>query len=228
MKKIYLGLNLFLVFLFLVGCGTKTVYVCSDGTEVTDTVLCPTTSETTGEETSSDVSEESASEEAAAEESAESSEAVDYTLYDAEKALLEERFTPAIRAVLSTPLVKNMNPGDVYVAGLAIRNILGADDHDFVVTIKFREAKDFSGSIIPTDDALVQAWFSKNLYTPYTLERSEELILPVIIEVGDTITNEGGPTLPGTYIFDVYVDYVTNSGSTDEYEKLLLTVQVAE
>ena len=79
-----------------------------------------------------------------------------------------------------------------------------------------------------TNDELIQAWMSKNLYTTYTLERSEELVLPLIIEVGETITNAGGPTLPGTYIYDIYIDYVTNSGSTDEYEKLLLTVQVAE
>ncbi len=228
MKIKYVCLSVFLVFLFLGGCGTKIVYVCSDGTEVTDTALCPTTAEITTEEIVEEVSSEESGEEAATEESAETSEQTDYTLSDAEEALLQERFTPAIRAVLSNPLIKDMHLGDVYVAGLALRNILGAADHDFVITIKFREAKDFSGSILETDDALIQAWMSKNLYTPYTLERSEEVILPVIIEVGETITDAGGPTLPGTYIFDVYVDYVTNQGNTDEYEKLLLTVQVVE
>ena len=47
-------------------------------------------------------------------------------------------------------------------------------------------------------------------------------------QLGETITDAGGPTLPGTYMFDVYVDYITNSEATDEYEKLLLTVQIAE
>jgi hypothetical protein len=228
MKIKYVCGSIFLVFLFLVGCGQKTVYVCSDGTEVAETTLCPTTAEITTEEVVEEIASEESAEEAVAEESAETSEPIDYTLSDAEKALLQERFTPALRAVVSNPLIKDMNPGDVYVAGLAVRNILGGAEHEFVVTIKFREAKDFSGSILETDDALIQAWMSKNLYTTYTLERSEEVILPVIIEVGETITDRGGPTLPGTYIFDVYVDYVTNQGNTDEYEKLLLTVQITE
>lgn len=227
-KQVFL-FCIFALALFLIGCGSQKVYVCADGSEVSDVALCSSeiAKEVTAPETEA-VVEESISEESAEEAVEEELEAVDYTLSESEEALLEERFGPSERAVLSTPLVKNMQPGDVYVAGLAIRNILGSAVHDFVVTIKFREAKDFSGSILETDDALIQAWVSKNLYTTYTLERSEELVLPLIIEVGDTITDAGGPTLPGTYIYDVYVDYVTNQGNTDEYEKLLLTVQVAE
>ncbi len=220
MKQVFL-FCIFVLALFLIGCRPEKVYVCADGSEVSDTSLCP--SAEAAEETA-DVAEIVA-EESTVEESVEA-EVQDYTLSDSEKALLDTRMQSNTRATLSTPLVKNLHPGDVYVAGVGIQNIIG--DHDFVVTIKFREAKDFSGSILETDDALIQAWMSKNLYTTYTLERSEELVLPLIIEVGDTITNAGGPTLPGTYIYDVYVDYITNSGNTDEYEKLLLTVQVAE
>ena len=133
MKTKYVCFSLFLVFLFLAGCGTKTVYVCIDGTEVTDTALCPTTSETTAEDASESVSssEESVEEQVVAEASEETFEQTDYTLSDAEKALLEERFIASSRAVLSTPIVKALHPGDVYVAGLALRNILGAADHDF-------------------------------------------------------------------------------------------------
>ncbi len=224
-NKILIIVN-FTIFIFLMGCGTEKVYVCSDRTEVSDVALCSVTEETAEETmTETPLQEEAVVESSTAEEV---SEFVDYTMSDAEKALLEERFTPSTRAVLSTPLIKNLHPGDVYVAGLAIRNILGSADHDFVVTIKFREAKDFSGSILETDDKLIQAWMSKNLYTPYTLERGGELVLPLIVEVSDTITDEGGPTLPGTYIFDVYIDYITNQANTNEYEKLLLTVQVTE
>ena len=221
MKQVYL-FCIFILALFLIGCGSGKVYVCVDGSEVSDVALCPSV-EIKEETTDADVvAQESAVEESAEEES----EVQDYTLSDSEKALLNTRMQSNTRVALSTPLVKNLNVGDVYVAGLGIQNIIG--DHDFVVTIKFREAKDYSVSILETNDELIQAWMSKNLYTTYTLERSEELVLPLIIEVGETITNAGGPTLPGTYIYDIYIDYVTNSGSTDEYEKLLLTVQVAE
>ncbi|MBI5003003.1 hypothetical protein HZC31_06460 [Candidatus Woesearchaeota archaeon] len=219
MKQVYL-FCIFTVALFLIGCGSGKVYVCADGSEVSDASLCAS-------ETAEEVpSEEAVAEESAVEESAEEVEVQDYTLSDSEKALLDTRMQANTRAALSTPLVKNLNVGDVYVAALGIQNIIG--DHEFVVTIKFREAKDYSGSILETNDELIQAWMSKNLYTTYTLERSEELVLPLIIEVGATITDAGGPTLPGTYIYDVYVDYITNSGNTDEYEKLLLTVQIAE
>ncbi len=235
MKNNCIVISLFIVFLFLVGCGKETInkiYVCSDGAEVTAAALCPTIVSEELEETSQgQISiEESAvktTQEINQEDEKEDKD-VNYILSPAERALLEERFTPAMRSVLSTPIVKELHSGDVYVAGLAIRNILGSYGHEFVVTIKFREAKDFSGSIIPTDDYLIQAWMSKNLFTTYILERGEELILPLIIDVGDTITEKGDPTLPGTYIYDVYVDYVTSTGSTDEYEKLLLTVQVVE
>ena len=219
MKQVYL-FCIFVVALFLIGCGSGKVYVCADGSEVSDASLCAS-------ETAEEVpSEEAAAEESAVEESAEEVEVQDYTLSDSEKALLDTRMQSNTRAVLSTPLVKNLAIGDVYVAGLGIQNIVG--DHEFVVTIKFREAKDYSGSILETNDDLIQAWMSKNLYTTYTLARGDELVLPLIIEVGDTITDAGCPTLPGTYMFDVYIDYITNSEATDEYEKLLLTVQIAE
>lgn len=221
MKHVYL-FCIFIVTLFLIGCGPGKVYVCADGQEVSDAALCSST------ETEEETAETGAPlEETVEEETAqETEEQQDYTLSDSEKALLDTRMQSNTRAALSTPLVKNLAIGDVYVAALGIQNIVG--DHDFVVTIKFREAKDFSGSILETNDELIQAWMSKNLYTTYSLERGEELVLPLIIEVGDTITDAGGPTLPGTYIFDVYVDYITNSEATDEYEKLLLTVQIAE
>lgn len=218
-KSILVFVSILMV--LLVGCGQKTVYVCTDGTEVSTADECgvETTQETqTEDETPVD---------SYADEEIDSEEVQMYTLSDDEQALLEERFTSSTRAVLSTPLVKNLDVGDTYVAGLAIRNMLGSP-HDFVVTLKFREAKDYSGSIIPTEDALVQAWLGKNLYTTYTLDRSEEVILPLIIEVGDVLSSDGDPVVPGTYIYDVYIDYVTNSEATDEYEKLLLTVQVAE
>lgn len=225
MNRLYLFCFLVLA-LFLISCGSQTIYVCADGQEVSDAVLCSST-ETKEEITEIEpVVEESFIEQIAEEETKEAQ--LDYTLSDSEKALLDTRMQSNTRAALSTPLVKSLHAGEVYVAGLGIRNILGSVEHDFVVTIKFREAKDFSGSILETDDSLIQAWMSKNLYTPYTLERNGELVLPLIIEVGNTITDAGGPTLPGTYIFDVYLDYVTNQGNTDEYEKLLLTVQVVE
>lgn len=227
MKKILLNLFV-IIFLFSIGCGQKTVYVCADGSEVTSAADCNAALQPLVEIEETAIVEENEniiSQDTAAEEII--TEQVDYTLSDDERALLKERFTASTRAVLSTPLVKNLDLGDIYVAGLAIRNMLGSP-HDFVVTLKFREAKDYSGSIIPTDDALVQAWLAKNLYTPYTLERTEEVILPLIIDVGYTLTENGDPIVPGTYIYDVYIDYVTNSEATDEYEKLLLTVQIAE
>ncbi len=221
MKQVYL-FCIFGVALFLIGCGSGKVYVCADGSEVSNAALCPS-GETEEEVAETDTVLEETVEEEAAEETEEQQ---DYTLSDSEKTLLDTRMQSNTRAALSTPLVKNLAIGDMYVAGLGIQNIIG--DHDFVVTIKFREAKDFSGSILETNDELIQAWMSKNLYITYTLARGEELVLPLIIEIGDTITDAGGPTLPGTYIFDVYVDYMTNSEATDEYEKLLLTVQIAE
>lgn len=219
--KLYLILVIVFLFVFA-GCGKEQT------TEIEGTVEEETVSESTSETTTSETSVASEEESAETTATSEEEETTDYTLGASEKALLEQRFGPTVRAVLSNPLVKNLHVGDVYVAGLAIRNILGADTRDFVITIKFREAKDFSNSVLPTDDELIQDWLGKNLYIIYTLERSEELILPVIIEVGDTLTYDGDPTVPGTYIYDVYVDYVTSSGATDEYEKLLLTVQVVE
>lgn len=227
MKKI-IWILFVILFLLIASCGQKTVYVCADGKEVGSAADCNAIIQALVEieETATDEESERMNAQDIVVEETEAEQA-DYTLSAEERALLEERFTASTRAVLSTPLVKNLNPGDLYVAGLAIRNMLGSP-HDFVVTLKFREAKDYSGSIVPTDDVLVQAWLGKNLYTPYTLDRSEEVILPLIIEVGDILTEKGDPVVPGTYIYDVYIDYVTNSEATDEYEKLLLTVQVAE
>ncbi len=215
------------ILLFLVGCGQNTVFVCSDGSHVEDATVCTDITEAEEQEEiqtevpiESSAVEEDFVEEMVSEQS--------YILSESEKALLNQRFTASTRAVLSTPIVKNLHAGDVYVAGLGIRNILGAASRGFIVDITFREAKDFSNSVLQTDDDLIQAWLDKNLFTTYTLQRSEEITLPIIIEVGDYLTDKGDPVVPGTYIYDVRIGYVTSSGSTDEYQNLVLTVQVVE
>ena len=216
-----------IVMLLLGGCTSPTVYVCADGTEVSSSAECSAqqTEQTATETTAGSVTEETTS---SSEESASSQKVVDYTLSDSESTLLESRFAASKRAELSTPLVKNLHVGDVYVAALGIRNILGGATETFTVQIKFREAKDFSGSILQTDDALVQDWLGKNLYTTYTLERGDEVVLPIIIDIGDKLTYSGDPVVPGTYIYDVYVAYITNQEMTDAYQNLVLTIQVVE
>lgn len=215
------------VLLLLTGCGQKTVYVCSDETQVDDATQCAETTEETTLAETTETEQNTVPQETAAETTTDTTEQ-SYVLSDTEKALLAERFTESTRAVLSTPLVKDLHPRDVYVAGLGLRNILGSYNHDFVVDIKFREAKDFSGSILQTDDELIQAWISKNIFTTYTLDRGEEITLPIIIEVGDYLTEKGDPIVPGTYIYDVYISYITNLESTDEYQNLIMTVQITE
>lgn len=218
-------IGLLLILLLLVGCGQKTVYVCSDQTQVEDAIDCADT--TQQEITPSEIFDYSIDTVAPEEETTtETPEQQSYVLSDTEKSVLAERFTASTRATLSTPLVKNLHVGDVSVIGLGLRNILGSVSHDFVVDITFREAKDFSGSILQTDDELIQAWLDKNIFTIYTLDRGEEITLPIIIEVGDYLTKTKDPVVPGTYIYDVYISYVTNPESTDEYQNLILTVQV--
>lgn len=235
MKNSWSIIVAFVFLLFVASCGEK-VYVCSDGREVGDVALCGTasssagtlqeTSETSAEAIASTETSETTSEEILSEEA--STETIDYTLTDSEKALLVERFGPSDRAELSQPLIKNMHAGERYVVALGLRNILGTANRDFVVEVKFREAKDFSNSVLPTDDELIQAWLGKNIFTTYTLDRGEETVIPIIIEVGDTLTTTGDPLLPGTYLFDIYIGYTTSQGNTDEYQDLLLTVQVTE
>jgi hypothetical protein len=214
------------VLLLLVGCGQKTVYICADETQVDIAADCTHTEEIADTEPIQQEINESVEE--VLERIVENTEGQSYILSDSEKALLAERFSPSVRAVLSTPLVKDLHAGSVYVVGLGLRNILGSYSRDFVVDIKFREAKDFSGSVLETDDELIQAWLGKNLFTTYSLQRNEEIILPIIIEIGDKLTEKGDPVVPGTYIYDVYVGYITNAESTDEYQNLIMTVQVTE
>ncbi|PIN78607.1 hypothetical protein COV16_05775 [Candidatus Woesearchaeota archaeon CG10_big_fil_rev_8_21_14_0_10_34_8] len=221
-----------LISLFVAGCGSNTVYVCADGSEVTDLGNCVETAEEITEQTTDETSDVirddikiSSIDET---EEVVDVSVVDYTISDEEEALLESRFGAEKRAEISRPLIKNLKIGDVYVVGLGIRNILGASSHDFEVDVVFRQMKDYSNSVHDTDNGLLDAWMSKNLYTTYTLERSDELVLPLIIEVGDELTNTGDPVLPGNYIYDIYVYYLSDGGRRMEYESLMLTVQVAE
>ncbi len=222
---------LVLVLLFVAGCGQKTVYVCSDGTQVEDATQCVESTEETTQSEETTPTEDNTLEETADESAVESSDETteqSYILTDTEKALLATRFTASTRAVLSTPLVKNLHSGDIYVVGLGLQNILGSVSHDFIVDIKFREAKDFSNSVLQTDDELIQAWLGKNILTTYTLDRGEKVTIPIIIEVGEYLTENGDTVVPGTYIYDVRVGYITNAGNTDEYQNLIMTVQVTE
>ncbi len=152
---------------------------------------------------------------------------IDYSLSADEKELLESRFSASERAELSRPLVKNVAIGDVVVVGLVIRDILGQATHDFIVSVDLVDMRDYSNSKHDTDDALIEAWFDRTDLGPYTMERNDEIIIPLIIEVGDMMTADVA-VLPGNYIFYIAVKYLTGGGMTDTYETLELTLQVAE
>jgi hypothetical protein len=136
-------------------------------------------------------------------------EEVSYVLSVDEEALLKERFTVDERIDISRPLATELHEGETLVLGLGLRNILGQTTHDFVLDIDFVEMRDYSNSMIDTDDDLLEAWFSRSNLGPYTLERTDEVVVPLIIEVGGMITADDA-LAPGNYIFDINVNYVTN------------------
>lgn len=203
--------------LFAIGCSSATVYVCADGSEVSDPQACPSNQQAEDNVDDMDNIYELVKEEI---------QEADYSVSAEEEALLESRFTSDKRVDISRELVTEVHQGDIVVLGLGIRNILGQTIHDFVIDIDFVEMRDFSNSVFDTDDALLEAWFRMTNFGQYTLERTDEIVVPLIIEVGDMMTAEN-PVVPGNYIFDINVNYLTNAG-TDPYETVRLTLQIEE
>jgi hypothetical protein len=150
-----------------------------------------------------------------------------YDLSAAEEELLISRFDPSERADVSRPLVKELHVGDVHVLGLAVRNILGQSSRDFVIEVDLVDVRDYTNGVHNTDDALMEAWFERTDMGPYTMERGDEVIVPLVVEIGDMIT-EMDEVIPGNYNFDITVAYLTSGGATDDYETVRITLQVVE
>jgi hypothetical protein len=117
-----------------------------------------------------------------------------------------------------------MHSDDYAVIALGVKNTVSRVS-DFTIDLSFREGLTPSQQSIQLDKGLLEKWVAKNVYTTQTIERNEVKYLPLIVELGSEIAS-GNPLIPGTYIFDVTVNELSDDGLPHPYQAVTLTVQV--
>ncbi|MFO8016614.1 MAG: hypothetical protein R6U32_05910 [Candidatus Woesearchaeota archaeon] len=142
-----------------------------------------------------------------------------------ERNLAEERLDKGERVALSTPY-KIMEIGDSYVFAVGIKNIY-PNTKRFRLDLEIEDAKTSGLSNLIHTDETIYNWFSRNTFSTFTLDDSEEKIVPLIVEVGPYVA-EGEETVPGSYTFDITFEYETSDGFWDNYNtgQDLLTIKV--
>ncbi len=208
MRKLVLILMATILLLAL-GCGgeNKQTYICYTGETVDDLTECPTpdfppeeTIEPITIETTEEVVEEEIEE-----------EPVSYELSSSELDLIKSKLTKNTAVMLSRSMLTNVAPGDVSVLAIGITNTR-SKGHNFTVSVEFQQALSSSRSTINgLDPSYLEKWVSMNVYSTFYMESSDQIYLPLIIEIGgEMATSE--EIIPGTYTFDVFVDYVDEEG----------------
>ncbi|MBD3313882.1 hypothetical protein GF345_05565 [Candidatus Woesearchaeota archaeon] len=163
----------------------------------------------------------------AEETSAESSEPASYDLSseEAEKAV---DFEQGKKTRISTPY-KIIQVGDTYVFGVGIKNVMPREQR-FRLKVHFKEAKTTGGLatlIDVADDDTMLSWMGNNRFTTVELGPGESTAEPLIVEVKPTI-GPGESTIPGSYVFDVLIEYESSPRFWDSYEENILTIKVKE
>ncbi len=139
---------------------------------------------------------------------------------------MKTRLSVTTAATLSRPKIMDLDVGDIFVAGIGIRNTEMKTLDDITININFQKAETASRSRIDEVDETVEDWFSINIYEPFSLDKGEEAYLPLIIKVGDVIGSNGDELVPGDYLFDIDVVY-DDDGFETIHQELVLTVQIS-
>ncbi|MFC1753765.1 hypothetical protein ACFL96_10300 [Thermoproteota archaeon] len=150
-----------------------------------------------------------------------------YALSSEEEAKAKN-FESGRKTMISTPY-KIMQVGDVYVFGVGIKNILPGE-YNFRIQLHFSEAKTTGGLATlmeGTDEDTMLGWMGKNRFSQIKIAPNEETVVPLIVYVGSDI-GPGESTGPGSYDFDIGVEYESNPHFWEEYETNVLTIKVKE
>jgi len=133
----------------------------------------------------------------------------------AESDLSKEKLKKGERVAISTPF-KMMSKGGVYVFAVGIKNIY-PKEYNFKLNPNLDDAKSTGlANLIHTDQTIIDTWLGQNRFTTFSLGSQEEKIIPLIVEVGSEVA-AGDETVPGSYTFEVVVEYEVNSRFWDRY-----------
>ena len=164
---------------------------------------------------------------ASSQQTAQPSAAASYDLGSDEAAKALD-FESSKKTRISTSF-KIMQVGEVYVFGVGVKNMMpkGAN---FKLDVHFREGKTSGGLatlIEEADEDTMLGWIGKNRFSTFSIPGNGEKVVPIIMEVNPQI-GQGESTMPGSYAFDVIVNYESSPQFWDPYEENILTIKVKE
>jgi hypothetical protein len=149
-----------------------------------------------------------------------------FTLSEEQLSAIKSKLKLNTKATfLTNSYPQGLKAGESVVFALGITNTLQYEEN-FSVKILFDGARDYSNNNIDAADPLtVERWFIGNDYQPYySLEKYEQLFLPVGVAVGNEI-GPGAPTVPGIYYFKALISYERTT-TYSEYTTLDFSVKV--
>lgn len=124
---------------------------------------------------------------------------------------------------LTNSYPSGLDVGDTHLFALGINNVM-SDVKEFTIEYEFRNARDTNNNPIVVDKEYILGWLDENDFESYSLERYEQVYLPLIINIGDKVS-EDDQTIPGTYYFLLTVYNDLGLGRT-EYDELEFSVRV--
>ncbi|PIN86543.1 hypothetical protein COV19_04610 [Candidatus Woesearchaeota archaeon CG10_big_fil_rev_8_21_14_0_10_44_13] len=147
------------------------------------------------------------------------------TLSAQEQKLAEDKMKTGERVAVSTSM-KYLNVGDVYTFGVGIKNG-NPTTNNFRLKPNLDDAKSPGISNLIHTDATIDNWLARNRFDTIQLKAGESRVVPLIIEVGPEISTSS-KTVPGSYTFEVLVEYESSPRFWDRYndDGDLLTIKI--
>jgi hypothetical protein len=151
---------------------------------------------------------------------------INYIVTAEDKTMLEAKLKPNIKGMfLTNSYPTGLLIGESHVFVLGITNTY-EPTYDFMVKLKFKEARDARNNIIDgVDPATVLAWFDDNEWqAAYNLKQYDQAFIPVGLTVGEKMGQK--QTAPGTYYFEMEITYQRSKISTEEHDTLPFNLKV--
>lgn len=136
------------------------------------------------------------------------------TLSAAEQKLAEDKIKTGQRVAVSTPM-KIMAVGDVYTFAVGVKNIY-PKTYTFRLKPKLLDAKSPGLSNLIHTDETIEEWLARNNFETFQIDMAQSKVVPLIIEVGKDISSTS-KTVPGSYTFEVVVEYESSPRFWDKY-----------
>ena len=149
----------------------------------------------------------------------------EYVLTASHEDALKQKLKLSTKAeFLVSSYPQGLSVGESHVFALGITNVM-QEERKFMLELVFTNARDTNNNPITVDKQTILRWLDRNEFEDYTLEKYQQVFLPIGVTVGPEIA-PGVSTVPGNYYFDVVLKYQRTQYTVDSYITLPFSFRV--